>query len=110
MTIDLFPDLATTANRQYQLLGQCVDHGNTYTVQTTRNLVGVVVELTAGMQNGHDHFGSRYTVFMDINRDTTTVIARGDGFVGMDGDGDISAVASERLVDGDIHHREHHVG
>src|SRR5690606_13885160 len=109
MTIDLFPDLATPANRQYQLLGQCVDHGNTQTVQTPGNLVGAVVELTTGMQNGHDHFGSRYTFFMEINRDTTTVITHGDGFVDMDGDGDIGAMASQGLVDGVIHHLEHHV-
>src|SRR5690606_5742976 len=51
MTIDLLMNLSGSADRQLQFLGQRVDHRHTYAMQTARDLVGVVVELTAGMEN-----------------------------------------------------------
>src|SRR3546814_17481117 len=52
--VGLFPDLAAAANREHKLFGQCVHDRYTYAVQTAGNLVGVVIELTAGVQPGHD--------------------------------------------------------
>src|SRR3546814_6171086 len=45
MTVELFPDLALAADGQHQLLGQRIDHRNTYAVESTGYLVGVVIEL-----------------------------------------------------------------
>ena len=45
----LLVNLAVAMNGEYQVLGQCVDHGHANTVQAAGNLVGVVVKLTAGV-------------------------------------------------------------
>src|SRR5690606_29503752 len=98
------------ANGHHQLLGERVDHRNAHAVQTTGHLVAVVVELTAGVQHGHDHLGRRHAFFLvDVHRNAATVVAHGDGLIGVDGDADFGAVAGQRFVDGVIHHLEHHV-
>src|SRR5690606_23496120 len=82
--VSLFPDLAAAADSQDQLFRQRVHHGHTYAVQTAGDLVGVIVELTAGVQHGHDDLGSRNAfVFVHVYRDATTVVTHGDGFVRM---------------------------
>jgi hypothetical protein len=61
-------------------------------------------------RNGHDDFSGRTTLFrVDVQRNTATVVAHGDGAVGMDLDLDIGAVASQSLVDGVVDDLEHHV-
>src|SRR5690606_18376021 len=110
MYVGLLPDLAGAANGHHQLLGQGIDHRDTHAVQTAGDLVAVIVELTASMQHGHDHFGGRYPFFLvDVHRNATAVVAHRDGLVGVDGDADFGAVASQRFVDGVVHHLEHHV-
>ena len=79
-------------------------------MQTTGNLVGVVVELTAGVQHRHDNFGGGYTFFfMDIHRDTTAIILDRDGLIGVDDHADFRAVTRQSLVDGVIHQFKDHV-
>ena len=79
-------------------------------MQTARDLVGVVVELTAGVQHGHDDFGGGDALFrMDIDRNSTAVVVHGDGFVGVDGDNDVGAVTGQRLVDRVVDDLEDHV-
>ncbi|MNF68359.1 hypothetical protein D3C84_502130 [compost metagenome] len=108
--VGLFPDLAAAANSQYQLFGQCVHYRHTYTVQTAGYFVGVVVELTAGVQHGHDDLGCRNAFFfVYVYRDATAVVANGDGLIRVDDDADVVAVAGERFVDRVIDHLEHHV-
>ena len=53
-------NFTVTANLEFKPLGKCVDHGNADAVQATGDLVGVTVKLAAGVQNGHDHLGSRF--------------------------------------------------
>ena len=108
--VGLFPDLAAAAYSQDQQFGQGVYHRNTYTVQAAGYFVGVVIELTAGVQHGHDDLGCRYAFFfMHVNRNTAAVIAHGDGLVRVDRDGDVVAMASQRFVDGVVDYFEHHV-
>jgi hypothetical protein len=52
--------VAVAANLQIQPRGQGVDHRNADTVQSPGNLVGTVVELAAGMQDGHHHLGGGF--------------------------------------------------
>ncbi len=79
-------------------------------MQTTGNLIGVVVELTAGVQYGHDDLGCGDAFFLvHINRDAATVIANGDRLIRVNGHADIVAVASQCFVDGVVEHLEHHV-
>ncbi len=109
MAIELFPHLAFATDGQQQLLGQCIHHRDTHAVQATGYLVGVVVELTACVQHGHDDLGCRYAFFVNIHRNAAAVVAHGDGFIGMDGDGNIAAVAGQRFIDRVIDDFEDHV-
>ena len=79
-------------------------------MQAAGNLVRGIVELTAGMQHGHDYFGRGTPFFrMDIHRNSTPVIRHGDGLVRMDGDGYVGAETRERLVDRVVDDLENHV-
>ena len=110
MDVGLFPDLAATTNGEHQLLGQGVHHRDTYAVQTAGNLVGVVVELTAGVQHGHDDLGrGNAFFFMHVDRNTTAIVTDADGFVRVNDDGDVIAVPGQGFVDRVVDHLEYHV-
>ena len=49
--------LAVAPDAQVEMLGERVDHGDADAVQAAGYLVGVLVELPAGMQLGHDDLG-----------------------------------------------------
>jgi hypothetical protein len=81
-------------------------------VQASRDLVGILIELAAGMQLGHHDLGCRallFVVFLDVGRDSAAVVEHGDRVVGVNHDLDLVAVACQCLVDGVIQHFEHHV-
>jgi hypothetical protein len=95
-----------------QPLGERIDHRDADAVQAARDLVGVGVELAAGVQLGHDDLGSgalQLVVVLDAGGNAATVVEHRDGVVGMDGDEDFVAEAGERLVDRVVDHLEHHV-
>ncbi|MCY1415775.1 hypothetical protein D9M71_312690 [compost metagenome] len=111
-TVDvrLFPNFAATAYGQHQHFGEGVNNRNTHAVQATGYLVGVVVKLTTGVQYGHDDLGRRNAFFfVHVYRNAATVVAYRDGFIRVDDDTDVIAVAGQRLVDRVIDHFEHHV-
>ncbi len=105
-----FIDLALTADLQLQPDGQCVDDGDADAVQTAGDLVGILVELTAGMQLGHDDF-SRRDAFtgMDIRRDAATVVGDRHRTIRIERDGDEIGIAAERFVDGVVDDFVNHV-
>ncbi|MNF80762.1 hypothetical protein D3C84_630120 [compost metagenome] len=110
MTIDLLPDLTGTADGQTEFFRKGVHYRHTHTVQTAGYLVGVVVELTACVQHGHDDLRGRNPfLLMDIHRNSATIVAHGDGLIGMDGDADLRAEAGERFVDRVVDNFEHHM-
>src|SRR5476649_159502 len=79
-------------------------------MQTAGYLVGGVIELTAGVQHGHDDLGSRASFLgVDIHGNTAAVVEYGDRFIGVDGHDDAIAMAGQRLVNGVIHNLENHV-
>ncbi len=95
---------------QLQPLRERVDHRDADAVQAARHLVGVLVELAAGMEAGHDHLGRRDALAaVDVGRDAAAVVAHRDRAVGVERDVDPVAVAGERLVDRVVDHLEHHV-
>ena len=49
-------DLSFSENLHDQVLAQRIDHRRPDAVQPAGNLVGIVVELSAGVQAAHDHF------------------------------------------------------
>jgi hypothetical protein len=104
--------LAVAPDAQLQPLGERVHDGYAHAVQSAGNLVRVLVELAAGVQLGHDDLGGgalEVVVLLDVGRDAAAVVHHRDGVVGVDHDLDVVAVARQRLVDGVVHHLEHHV-
>src|SRR3990170_2461807 len=106
----LIVNLAAPPDREFQALGQGVDHGNADPVQPPRNLVGILVELSARVQDGHDHLG-RGALFLrdDFGGDSASVVRDGDRAVAVDHHTDLIAVTCQRLVYGVVHGLEHHV-
>ncbi len=101
---------AVAVNRQQQRFGQGVDDGHTNAVQAAGYLVGIVIELTAGVQHGHDDLRRGAPFFrVQVHRDAAAVVGNGDGFIGMNGDGNDLAVAGQGLVDGIVDDLENHV-
>ncbi len=92
--------LAVAPDPQLQLARQRVDHGDADAVQAAGNLVGVLVEFSAGMQLRHDDFGGRDAfTLVDVDRNAAAVVAHGDGAVGVEHDFHGRGVAGQRLVD-----------
>jgi hypothetical protein len=55
--------------------GQSIDNRNADTVQSTRDLVGIIIKFTSGMQLRHDHFGCRNALFsVNINWNAAAII------------------------------------
>src|SRR5690606_17211888 len=104
--------LALAGNGQAQPLGQGVHAGHPHAVQTARDLVGVVVELPAGMQFGHDDFrgaAMEFVVFVDVGGDAPPVVADRNTVVGMNGHDDVVAIPGKRFGDGVVDDFEHDV-
>jgi hypothetical protein len=87
-------------------VGQRIDHGDADAVQAARGLVGLGVELSAGMQRRHDDFERRLAreFRMRIDRDAAAVIGDGDRAVLEQFDIDEAGVARHRLVHGVVDH------
>ncbi len=69
-------------------------------VQAAGDLVGILVEFSAGMQLGHDHLGGRHAfALVDVDRNAAAVVAHGAGAVRIERDGHVVGVAGERFVD-----------
>ena len=101
MTETHLPDLAVAPDAQVERLGEGIDDGNTHAVQAAGNLIGVLVELAARVQLGHDDFGGGDAFFLvNIDRHAAAVVAYGNGTIGVQRDVNAIAVTGERLVDG----------
>jgi len=99
--IALPPDLAVAADLQLELLRQGVDHRYADAVQTAGHLVGVVVELAAGVQHGQRHFGRRPPFGrVHFGGDAAAIVNHGHRTIEVDGHLDQVAMAGQSLVDG----------
>ena len=77
--------LAGAPDGEIELGGECVDDGHADAVQAARHLVGVLVELPAGVELRHDHFGRRDAfALVDLGRDATAVILDRDRAIGVE--------------------------
>ena len=71
-------DLSVTVHLGSQIIGKCIHTTDTNTVQATGHLVGFLVELTPGMQNGHNHFQSRFSLlFVQVCGNTPAIVNNG---------------------------------
>ncbi len=52
-----------------------IDHRDADAVQAAGDLVGILVELAAGMKDRHDHFeGGAFLLLVEVGRDAATVV------------------------------------
>src|SRR5262245_7785104 len=99
--INLLVALAFTQHREPELLGKRVDDQDTDAMEHGGYLVAVVVELSAGVHRRQDDLRGRHALlFMNVDRNASSVVADRDRLTRMDRDYDTVAVASERFVDG----------
>ena len=92
--------LAILPHVYLQALGKRVDHARAYAVQAAGNLVALAAELAARVQDGQAHFhrGSP-KLGVDAHGKAAAVVMHLAGAIAVQGDADIAAKASERLVD-----------
>ena len=103
---------AVAPNPQLEPFRQPVDHGNAHAVQPAGNLVGILIELAARMQLGHDDLGRgtlQLVVVLDVRRNSAPVVDHRDRIVGVYDYLDVVAIPGERFVDGVVQHFEYHV-
>ena len=94
-------DAAVALDLDDEALGERVHDGDAHAVQATGDLVGVVVELAARVEDRHDDLERGDLLHgMLAHGDAAAVVHDGDGVVRVDGHGDLGAEPGERLVDG----------
>src|SRR5690606_19260530 len=92
--------LAGTLDGQAQPFRKRVHAGHAHAVQPPGHLVGVVVELAAGVQFGHDDFRGTALVFVvlvDVGGNAAAVVADGNAVVGVNGHDDVVAIPGQRF-------------
>ena len=95
----LLVDVTVAEHLREHVGGERIHAAHTDAVQTTADLVGAFVELTTGVQHGHDDFQSRLVhLFVLIDGNTAAVVLYGNGVVFVDSDFDMRAIARHRLV------------
>ena len=116
MLVFLLPVVAVSPDVEHQLLRQGVHHGNAHAVQAARHLVAVVIELAAGMQDGHHHFGRgdvapMLLAFLGVpaHRNATAIVPNRDRTVVMDGHLHRICMTGQCLVHAIVDHLEHHM-
>ena len=103
-------DVAIAAYLHDHTLGQGVDDGDAHAVQSARDLVGRVIELTAGVQDRHDDL-ERRDLFdrMLVDGDAAPVVDDRDGVVSVDRHLNLGAETGHGLVDGVVNDLPHQV-
>ena len=102
--------LAAAPDAHQHPFGQGVHHRGADAMEAARDLVGILVELAAGMQAGQHHLGGRNTFFfMHINGDAAAVITHGDRSVAVQRHLDARSEAGLRLIDSVVDDLEGHM-
>ena len=83
-----------------QSFGKKVDARHTDAVQSARNLVSVRIELSAGVQLGHDDFGGGLPFFLHhVHRNAAAVINHRDRVVEVNHHFNRVAITCQRFID-----------
>ena len=102
--------LALAPNAQIEPDGQSVDDRNADTVQTAGNLIGIVIELAAGVKFGHDDLGGGNALFLvHADRNAAAVVANGGRTVGIEDNLGFVAITGQSFVNGVVQHFVNHV-
>ena len=102
-------DHAAAPDLQVQMFGQGVDHAHAHAVQAAGDLVGVLVEFSAGVQLGHDDLGGGDAFVVHVGGDTAAVVGDGDRAVGVQRHLDQRRPSGQGLVHGVVDHLIDHV-
>ncbi len=97
--------LAIAENRQLEPDRQGVDHRHADAMEPARHLVGILVEFAAGVELGHDDFGSRalgvlVVVVLDGGGNAAAIVGDRARAIGIERHGHPVGIAGERFVDG----------
>ncbi len=99
--VGLLPDFAFAPDFEIEPVRERVDDGDADAVQAAGNFVGIAVEFSAGMKNGHDDFGGGlFFRGVHVDGDAAAVVDYGDAVVVVHGDVDLVAEAGHGFVHG----------
>ncbi len=106
--------LAIAPDARLEPRGKRVDDRHADAMQAARDLVGVLVELAAGVQLREDDLGRRplgivVVVLLDADRNAATVVADRHRAVGIEGDQALRGMPCQDLVDGVVDDLVDHV-
>ena len=91
-----------------EVLGEGVHAGDADAVQTAGDLVRILVEFTAGMQDGHDDLqGGAFLLRMHVGGDTAPVVEDAYRVAFQNFNFNIVAESGEGLIDGVVNHLVH---
>ena len=92
-------DIAVPVDLGREPVGECIDHRDTDTVETARDLVGLLVELAACVEDGqHDFEGTLVVLLHPVDRNTPAVILDHERAVLVDDDCDPGAEPGKCFV------------
>jgi len=75
-------------------LRQGIDDGGADTVQSARDFVRVLIELSASVQPGKHHFSGRNALFlMNVRRDSSAVVTNRDAAIAIQSQFDLGGVS-----------------
>ena len=98
--VGLLVDLAVAPDLHFEYFRQGVHDRDADAVETAGNLVAVVVELAARMEDGQHHFGRGLPAGVLVDRNAAAVVDDRDRTVDVNRDVDLVAEASQGFVDG----------
>ena len=103
--VGLLPDFAVAPDFEIEPVGERVDDGDADAVQAARNFVGVAIEFSAGVQDGHHDFGGGlFLGGVHVDGNAAAVVDYGDAVIVVHGDVDFVAEAGHGFVDGIVDH------
>ncbi len=104
LLILLLIDMAVTVDLRKHVRGQGIDTTHAHSMQTTRHLVRVLVELTASVEHSHhDLQGTLVQLLVLIDGDAASVVFHGATAIRIEGHLNVGAIACHGLVDTVVH-------
>ena len=99
--VGLLPDFALAPDFEIEPVGKRVDDRDADAVQAAGNFVGVAIEFSARVQDGHHDFGGGlFFGGVHVHGNAAAVVDHGDAVVVVHDDVDLVAVAGHRFVNG----------
>ena len=99
----LFGNDSITINRCFQIGRKCIHAGNPHAMETTRNLISILVKLTSRMKHSQNYFKGRLLLlWVHVGWNSSTIVLNSDGIVFIDCNSNGIAMSCESFIDGII--------